>query len=85
MIGHDELRRTLRDIATVELFGEDWRSDRPLESIGGSIGELIRSRGLIEGQFRFRAGYAEGVLDALKMLDEAYKKINEVPQTEDRP
>ena len=76
----DEVRRLMRERILRRLFGEEYRADRPLESLGGEIGFLIDGYDNTPDKYMKRVGYIAAMKSILIDLDETIKQIYEPPQ-----
>lgn len=82
MILDEELARTFRQKILEEIFGADWRPERPLENIGSNLNVLLQGQGVKDlGDYKLRAGVLQGLIRALEIFTEAAKATNEVPGT----
>lgn len=74
MTPHD-LRHSLHREAVAKLFGPDWRGDRPLENLGGLVGQMVSASWLHQADALARvaklAGEADATLRAVGMVDDA--------------
>lgn len=74
---NNELRSLTAEAIVVELLGENWRADRPLETMGGLIGHVVQGLPTHE-LYREKVGEIRAYKRALEIMDQSVKRMNEV-------
>ncbi|HVO24817.1 MAG TPA: hypothetical protein VMW56_14445 [Candidatus Margulisiibacteriota bacterium] len=64
-------------VAIAELFGDDWRPDRPLDSIGGLIGTMLEGGLQSVGQYENIKGRIAGIRESIELYRLASQRVNE--------
>lgn len=78
-----ELKRVTRKKILVELFGDNFRLEDPLETMGGVFGRIATGSGVPnERAYMISLGIISGLRTALNLLDESTKEVYDPPQQE---
>lgn len=73
----EEVRRLAREKIIKELLGEDFRGDRPVETLGGMIGDLVEKYGIASYEdYRQKIGNIYALKLALEIINGAYREAN---------
>lgn len=74
----DELRQEFSNLVVKEIFGDEWRPDRPLnrETMGMAFQRLLTGAARDEADYRKLAGKNEGLMRALELMDDAIRDLS---------
>lgn len=73
MSGIHEIRQAYRESVFEEIFGKDWRPDRPIESLGGLLAELVQGAAINHPQTQARACKIKALIETMDKLDDVYR------------
>ena len=74
----DEIIRAFRIKVAQRIFGDEWRPDRPLESLGAEMEVLLSPNGVKDfADYRARTGRVVGLREAIAVLDEVIRELND--------
>lgn len=80
MILDEELGRAFRAKIVEEIFGADWRPDKPLDQIGTDLEAILNGHSVKDvGDYKLRVGKISGLRRALELFNETAKQVNDTP------
>ena len=72
-----EVRNAVAGAILRELLGADWRPDRPIETLGGLLGQMASGTPPTYEAYKKLVGKIEGLRDGLALLDETIKQLGD--------
>lgn len=80
----DEVRRIAREKIKADLFGEEFRTDDPLNTMGGLCGQIINQHGIDSfDKYMATIGGIRAMKRCLDMITDAYREANGLEPTEE--
>jgi hypothetical protein len=68
-----ELRDRVRHALLIELFGDGFRADKPVETLGGRLKQLLDLKDV--DRFRQVQGEVKGLMRGLELVDEQIRRL----------